>query len=172
MVADKNRLLPYIDTLSRRYDFAALVPTSAKRRQGTDVLAAAVAAQLSSTAKCFEHGGENDREFMFAELLREKIFHCLGDELPHRIGVVVHSKEKPHSDMLHVDADIYVEKESQKAIVIGGGGLMIKKIATWARKDMERLSGRRIFLESRVRVRLWRNDKSLLSAMRVGAGNI
>ena len=74
--------------------------------------------------------------------------------------------------MLHVDADIYVEKESQKAIVIGGGGLMIKKIATWARKDMERLSGRRIFLESRVRVRLWRNDKSLLSAMRVGAGNI
>ena len=54
MVADKNRLLPYIDTLSRRYDFAALVPTSAKRRQGTDVLAAAVAAQLSSTAKCFD----------------------------------------------------------------------------------------------------------------------
>ena len=172
MVADKNSLLPYIDTLSRRYDFAALVPISAKRQQGTDALAAAVAAQLSSTAECFEHGGENDREFMFAELFREKIFHCLGDELPYRIGVVVHSKEKPNSDLLHVDADIYVEKESQKAIVIGSGGLMLKKIATWSRKDMERLSGRRIFLESRVRVRLWRNDKSLLAAMRVGAGNI
>ena len=115
MVADKNRLLPYIDTLSRRYDFAALVPTSAKRRQAPTYWRRRWRRNYRQRRNALNMAERTTENLCLPNCCREKIFHCLGDELPHRIGVVVHSKEKPHSDMLHVDADIYVEKESQKS---------------------------------------------------------
>ncbi len=171
LLDNKNLLLPYLEELSKRYDFSALIPISAKRCYGTTELATAVSAELLKTAQCFEYDNEGDKEFMFAELLREKIFRLLGKELPYQIGVVVHSKQESN-DILYINADIYVEKESQKIIIIGSSGAMIKKISSWAREDMEIFCGQRIFLETRVRVRAWRNDKNLLTAMRVGSGNI
>ena len=110
-----------------------------------------------------------DRCFLCGELLREKLFRALGGELPYRVGVAAKRGSKKRN-VLHIRADIYAERDSQKAIILGRRGAMLQKLAAAARKDMEKLCGKKIFLETHVRVRPeWRRDPKLLADMRIGA---
>ena len=169
LVKDKRALLPFVDELRRRRDFAAVVPLCAKRGKGVDALVAEVAALLPKTAAAFtEDAAAEDRDFFLGELLREKLFRALGGELPYRVGVAATGHLE--SGVWRVRADIYAERDSQKAIIIGRGGATLKKLATAARLDMERFCGGGVFLDARVRVRpLWRSDPRLLAQMRIGA---
>ena len=167
LVKDRRTLLPFVDELRRRRDFAAIMPLCARRGQGVDDLADTVAAWLpESPALC--DWATDDRDFFLGELLREKIFRALGDELPYCTGVVATSGGA-RGGVLAVNAEIYVERDSQKGIIIGAGGAMLKKLAAAARRDMERAVGGKIFLSVRVLVRAaWRRDARILSRMRVG----
>ncbi len=177
LVRDKRTLLPFADELRRRRDFAAVVPLSAERGTGVSALADEIAALLppaesppptADSAVDFAADSAEDRDFLLGEILREKLFRALGGELPYRVGVAATSRQKP--GVLHVRADIYAERDSQKAIVLGGGGAMLKKLATAARRDMERFCGGKVFLDARVLVRPeWRRDLRLLAKMRIGA---
>ena len=168
LLKNKRRLLPLADELRRQRDFAAIVPLSAARGEGVSALADEVVAVLPKSPALFTDGATDDRDFLLGELLREKIFRALDDELPYCAGVVAHGENK--NGVCHVNADIYVERPSQKAIVIGAGGDMLKKITTAARRDMERACGGKVFLQTRVISRpAWRRDVGLLSRMRIGA---
>lgn len=172
LVKDRGSLLPFADELRRRRGFAAIVPLSAKTGEGLDALAGEVRALLPESPALFD-GGERaaaDRDFMLGELLREKLFRALGEELPYRVGVLARGGGEAGGRAERVNADVYVERASQKAIVLGAGGMLMRRAATAARRDMERMLGRKVHLEARVLVRpAWRRDASLLARMRVGA---
>ena len=168
LLKNKRDLLPVIDDLRRCRDFAAIVPLSARQSTGVAELADEIVANLPASPALFTDGDLQDRDFLLGELLREKIFRMLDDELPYCAGVEAFSVNK--NGVLHVSADIYVERDSQKAIVIGDGGAMLKKLSTAARRDMERACGGKVFLRARVVARAgWRQNARLLSRMRIGA---
>ena len=176
LLEDKKVLLPFIDALRGQRDFAAIVPMCALRRRGVETLATEIAELLPPSPALFAAGGvaaAEDRNFLLGEFLREKMFLVLGDELPYSIGVVARQESETadhNSAMARVSATIYVERDSQKAIVIGKNGGMLKKLGSAARRDMERILGRRVFLDARVVVRAsWRRDGKLLTQMRIGA---
>lgn len=168
LVKNKKTLLPFVDELRARRNFSAVVPLCALRGDGVEVLADEVANMLPSSPALFASDDCEDRDFLLAELLREKLFRFLRGELPYRVGVLAVSEKE--SQVLHVRAEIYVERDTQKAIVIGGGGETLKTISSAARRDMERLSGGKVFVRARVLVRpAWRQDAKLLAKMRIGA---
>lgn len=171
LIKDRRTLLPFVDKLRRRHNFAAIMPLCARRGRGVDELADEVIARLPESSALFEREGGQDRDFFLGELLREKIFRTLGDELPYCIGVVAKSGNERGS-VLPVAAEIYVERDSQKGIVIGAEGAMLKKLTVAARRDMQRALARKVFLSARVLVRpAWQRDLRLLSLMRVGVPN-
>ena len=102
--------------------------------------------------------------FICAEIVREKILHLTSEEVPYAVAVTVASfKEDPERNLIHIQADIHVERQSQKAILIGKGGAMLRQIGQQARLDMENLLGTRVFLELWVRVQeKWRKDPRAL----------
>lgn len=111
-------------------------------------------------------------EVMIAEFIREKALHLTFDEVPHAVGVVVSdiTWDDP-ADLVRIWAELFVERESQKGILIGSGGEMIKRIGTEAREDLERLLGRRVFLDLRVKVKKdWRRDASQIRRFGYGEG--
>ena len=166
-IADKNALLPMLAALSERAAFAEIVPISAKTGYGVAALMQVCAAQLPQLPRGKPILAEMpEREFFFAELLREKIYHALGDELPYSIGVVADVEET--GKILKVAAEIYVERDTQKRILIGHAGATLKRIATTARQAMEKASGRKIYLTSHVRVADWSRDAALLRRMKIG----
>ena len=168
LVKNKRALLPVAETLSKQRDFVFIAPLSAKNGEGVERLADEITALLPESPALFCGGAAEDQDFFFGELLREKIFRALDDELPYRIGVVARREEG--GGALRIAAEIYVERDSQKAVVIGGGGAMLKKLASAARRDMERAARQKIFLSARVVVRpQWRRDARLLAQMRIGA---
>ncbi len=169
LVKNKRALLPVADKLRQARDFAFIMPLCASSGEGVLRLADQIAALLPESPALFDGEDAECRDFFFAELLREKIFRALGDELPYRIGVIAKC-ESGDGKILRVAAEIYAERDSQKAVVIGAGGAMLKKLAAAARRDMERAAGRKIFLSVRVIVRpQWRRDARLLAQMRIGA---
>ena len=170
LVKNKRALLPAADKLRRLRDFAFIMPLSAKSGEGVERLAEELAALLPESPALFCGGSAaEDQDFFFGELLREKMFRALDDELPYRVGVVAR-RQAGGGNVLRVSAEIYTERDSQKAVIIGGGGAMLKKMASAARRDMERAAGRKIFLSARVIVRpQWRRDPRLLAQMRIGA---
>ncbi|MBE8158291.1 MAG: GTPase Era [Betaproteobacteria bacterium] len=169
LVKNKRELLPAADRLSRLRDFAFIMPLSAKSGEGVEQLADEMLARLPESPALFSGGAAADQDFFFGELLREKLFRALNDELPYRIGVVAR-RQKNGGGALRVSAEIYVERDSQKAVVIGSGGAALKQLASAARRDMERAARQKIFLTVRVIVRpQWRRDVQLLARMRIGA---
>ena len=171
IVADKNEFLPAIADMAARRDFAAIIPLSAKTGGGIAALRREVGSLLPAGGAMFASTAyeENaaDRDFFFAELMREKLFRHLGDELPYSVGVVVDSVVA-EDVLLKVEMYIYTDKESQKRMIIGKGGGMLKKLGRAARLDMERCAGKKIFLSVRVKTANWRIDKKLLQKMRIG----
>lgn len=164
---DRSALLPLIDDVRGRHDFHAIVPISALRGEGLDALWTEVSGLLPEGRHLFAPGDVTDRptEFFLAEIVREKIVRRLGAEVPHRTTVAVERfAPKPH--LAEVDAVVYVERASQKGIVIGRGGSRLKSIGQDARADIETLLNTRVMLRLWVKVRRgWTDDRRALSTL-------
>ena len=160
----KLRLLPLIDEYSRMHGFADIVPVSAKTGDGVDHLLDLALARMPEGPAYFSEDVVTDQPMrvLAAEIIREKLLQKTRDELPFAIAVGIDSF-KEEGRMARISATIYVEKDSQKAIVIGKHGQILKDVGTYARIDMENLFGMKVFLELWVKVKeSWRQDERML----------
>jgi GTP-binding protein Era len=167
LLKDKSPLLPFIGQMSAEHRFAEVFPVSAEKGQQVEALAAALRAFLPEGPLLYGEDELTDRSerFLAAELLREKLFRLLGDEIPYATSVEV-EKFELEGELRRIAASIIVDKPGQKAIVIGRQGEKLKEVATSARKDMERLFGGKVFLEVWVRVRSgWADDERALKSL-------
>ena len=169
-VADKSLLLPFIERLAAGRKFAAVVPISATAGVQVEDLLDAVLPLLPAGPALFapdEITTVNER-VLAAELLREKLFRLLGDELPYGAAVEI-EQFKVERGLRRINAAILVAKDGHKAMVIGKGGGKLKAIGTAARRDMERLFGGKVFLELWVKVRSgWADDEAALRRLGYG----
>ncbi len=160
-------ILPVIDRLARLDVFADILPISALKGEGIEAFREVVFARLPQQAHLFPPDQLTDRNerFLVGEIVREKLVRRLGDELPHRTTVVIESfRTKP--ELTEIRADIVVERDGQKRIVIGRRGAMLKSIGTDARLDIERLLGHKVMLNLWVKVRAgWTDDRAGLDRM-------
>jgi GTP-binding protein Era len=159
----KSQLLPLMAGLGNRLNFKAVVPISARTGEGVEVLLKAVLDQLKEGPPLFPTDEFTDKSerFLVSELIREAIIHCCGQEVPYATAVLVRSWEDETSTgaKLRIAADVMLEREGQKAIVIGKQGSMLKKIGSEARKEIEALLDLPVYLELFVKVRKgWRED--------------
>ncbi len=154
LLADKGALLPRLAEVAALYPFAALVPISAERGTQLPDLEREIVAHLPLSPPLYPADDLTDRDerFLAAELVREKIFRLLGDEVPYATTVGIESFTI-EGGLRRIHATVYVDKTSQRAILIGEGGSRMKAIATQARHDMETLFGGKVFLEVFVRVK-------------------
>ena len=154
--------------------FDATVAVSALEGQGLDELLAVLAGLLPEGPRYFPRDMTTDQPLsvMIAEFIREKVLLHTREEVPHAIGVAVEDvTHEDGSDTTVVTAVVYVERESQKGIVVGRGGGMIKRIGTEARRDLERMLGERVFLDLRVKVKKdWRRDAAQIRRFGYGEG--
>jgi GTP-binding protein Era len=164
---DKNSMLPFIQEMAKEYNFAAIVPVSAKQGTQMDVLLDAIRAHLPEGAPMFGEDEVTDRSerFLASEIIREKIFRLLGEEVPYSDSVMI-EKFEMDGTMRRIHAAILVDKANQKAIIIGKGGEKLKEISTQARKDMEKLFDGKVFLETWVKVKGgWADDERALKSL-------
>jgi len=157
-------LIPFLERLSSTRDFAAIVPVSAKTGKNIPALLEALREALPEGPAAYPPDQLTDRDerFFAGELLREKLFQEMGEELPYRCEVLIDSF-KQEGRLRRIEATILVERDSQKAIVVGAGGARLKKMASAARKDMERLFGGKVYLGTWVKVRkAWTDDARVL----------
>jgi len=164
LVKNRALLIPFLDRLAKTRDFAAIVPLSAKTGKNIAALLAALRDALPEGPDAYPADQLTDRDerFFAAELLREKLFEALGEDMPYRCEVVIDSF-KEEGRLRRIEATILVERDSQKPIVLGAGGERLKRMATAARKDMEKLFGGKVYLGTWVKVRkAWTDDARVL----------
>jgi GTPase len=165
----KAKLLPLIDQAQRWHDFVAIVPVSANTGDGLDRLERVLLEQLPEGEPGFPEDYLTDQpeRAMVAEMVREKVLQHTRHELPFSTAVVVDEFDEEERDrLLRLYCTIFVETESQKPIVIGRGGEMIKQIGTDARRDLEAFFGTKVFLDLRVKVNPdWRNNDRVLDGI-------
>ena len=165
----ESELIPYLDRLSKTRAFEAVVPVSAKTGRNLPALLRALREALPEAAAVYpvDQLTDRDERFFAAELLREKLFEEMGEELPYRCEVLIESFREEEGrrgpSLRRIEAVILVERDSQKAIVIGAGGERLKRMASAARKDMEKLFGGKVYLGTWVKVRKsWTDDARVL----------
>jgi GTP-binding protein Era len=173
----KEELLPLIAHWSSLHDFAEVVPISARKKEGLELLLDKVVGVLKEGQRYFPKHQLTDQpeRFLVAELIREKILMLTGEEVPYATAVVIEKFEEPASmkklkdgrlPVTKIAAAIYCERVGQKAILIGKQGEMLKKIGTAARKDIEGLLGTRVFLELFVKVQEeWRSSRGFVEEL-------
>jgi len=164
---DKTDLLPLIDASRRRFEFAAIVPVSALKGDNVDALYAEIRSHLPVAPKCFpdEQVTDKSTRFIVSELVREQLFRQLGEELPYVTAVKIEHYEE-EAARIRVHADIWVERDSHKGILIGRGGKRLKSIGSNARREIEKFVDKKIHLELWVRVRKgWRDDSAALEGL-------
>ena len=164
---DKAVLLPLIEQYKAAFEFAEYVPVSAVRKIGLDVLQSAILKYLPEGPAYFpeDHVTDQPERFLAAELIREKVLLATRQEVPHSVAVTVDRWEET-PEITRIYATVRVEREGQKAIVIGARAAMIKRIGTMARQEMERLFGVKIFLDLHVRVESgWRENRAFLNTL-------
>lgn len=164
---DKSVLLELIDRYRSLHEFDAYVPISALTGEGLDVLREEIVRRLPPGPAFFppDYVTDQPERFLAAELIREKVLNHSRQEVPHAVAVAIDQWEETDK-LISIHATIYVEREGQKAILIGKGGSMMKKIGTEARLEMEHLLGRKVFLQLFVKVRPhWRQDPRFLDAL-------
>jgi GTP-binding protein Era len=163
----KPRILPAIDRWRRLLDFAEIVPLSALKGDNVDVLAEQLLTHLPAGEPLYPEDFLTDQpeRFFVAEMVRERILHHTREEIPYSVGVVIDAfKEEP--ELVRIQASVLVERESQKAIVIGKGGSMLKTVGTEARQQIEAFLGAKVFLGLFVKVKEnWREDAAILEEM-------
>ena len=163
----KDRLLPLIDNYSKLYKFDEIIPISAARGEGLDVLLTKVVATLPEGKPYFPDDQLTDAptRFLVSEIIREKVLVAAGQEVPYATAVVIERYEEGKK-LTKISATIYCERDGQKAILIGKGGAMLKTIGTKARLDIERLTGTKVFLELFVKVVAgWRGSKHFVEGL-------
>lgn len=166
-LAEKNQLLPFISKLSAEHAFAEIIPVSAERGDNLDSFLETAARYLPQAEFIFDPDTLTDRSerFLAAEILREKLFRNLGEELPYGIAVEIEKFEE-EGELRRIHAAVIVDKEAHKAIVIGKGGVRLKRVVSDARKDMERLFDGKVWLETWVKVKSgWADDERALRSL-------
>jgi len=177
----KDHLLPLIDTLTKHFNFAQIIPVSARKRDGLDLLVKKIVAALPKGERYYPKDQYTDQpqRFMVAELIRESILVETGEEVPYAAAVVIERFEEPvpfvprkkgavpaRAPLTRIAAAIYCERDGQKAILIGKGGAKLKEIGTGARRKIESLLGTRVYLELHVIVEPnWRESKSFVESL-------
>lgn len=163
---DKPRLLKIIERYREMHDFVEFIPVSARTRAGLDTLQREIVKRLPEGPALFPEDYLTDQpeRFLAAEIIREKILRSARQEVPHAVTVAIESWEET-GQLTRITAIIYVEREGQKAILIGSHGAALKKVGTEARTELEQLLDRKIFLQTIVRVRKdWREDPEFVAA--------
>jgi GTP-binding protein Era len=170
-VEPKSRLLDLMKIAVDQWGFDEAIPVSAKTGSGCDLLVTRVLHHLPEGEPSFPDDFLTDQpqRVLAAEWVREKILHRMREEIPHAAAVVVDRWVERADGLVEIEATIFVERDSQKGIVIGKGGGVLKEVGTEARADIEALLERRVFLSLRVEVRPdWRNDPRVLSELGIG----
>ncbi|MFA5596299.1 MAG: GTPase Era [Pusillimonas sp.] len=157
---DKNAMFAYVSRLMEQFPYAAVVPVSAAKEVQLDNLLAEIASRLPEGEPMFEPDALTDRsvKFIASELIREKIFRLVGDELPYGCTVVIEQWEESDASV-RVAACVVIERETHRPILLGAGGMHMKRIATEARQDIEKLVDKSVFLEVYIKVRKGWSDK-------------
>ena len=170
-VDNKNKFLPFIEKISSMYPFDEIILVSAKTKDGLDDLVSIIKNNLPENNHIYDNNFkiENDQDsFMFSELIREKIIRKLGDELPHDTFVEIDLIEDKE-DIVEIHATIYVSRKSQKQIVIGSGGEVLKQIGKQSRLEIEKHLNKKVFLKTWVKVKKnWNTDSGFIQSLGVG----
>ena len=174
----KDVLLPLIETLTKQYNFAEVIPVSARKKDGLEILVRKIVDALPAGERYYPKDQYTDQpmRFMVAELIRERILVETGEEVPYASAVVIERFEEPSDEvprkknakppLTRIAAAIYCERDGQKAILIGKGGAKLKEIGTGARKQIESLLGTRVFLELHVIVEPnWRESRAFVESL-------
>jgi GTP-binding protein Era len=181
-LVQKDHLLPLIDSLTRQFNFAEIIPVSARKRDGLNILIRKIVAALPDGERFYPKDQYTDQpqRFMVAELIRESILIETGEEVPYASAVVIEQFEEPEPaapprkkgqaparlPLTRIAAAIYCERDGQKAILIGKGGSKLKEIGTGARRQIESLLGTRVYLELRVIVEPgWRESRTFIESL-------
>jgi GTP-binding protein Era len=167
-LADKSQLLPLMEWYGQEYDWRAVVPLSARTGDMVERLVGEIIAQLPEGEPLFGEDELTDQSMrsLVAEIVREKILQTTGEEIPYVTAVVTERFDEEREDFTRINCIIYVERASQKAIIIGRAGERIKEVGTQARRDIEHLLGHRAHLELFVKVQEdWRNSERALNEM-------
>lgn len=167
-VKPRDKLLPFLQKLGEDHEFAEIIPVSALQQDNLDRLTGLLIDRLPAGPPLYPAEMLTDRgiRFQAAEALREKLMHTLRQEIPYGLAVEINELEEDEDGLLRVDAIIWVDRESHKGIVVGKGGSVLKRVGREARLDLEERLGRRLHLESRVRVkRNWFDDARALRQM-------
>ena len=165
-VKDKAALMPFAQNVASKFNFAAIVPVSAKLRFQLDALQNEIKRYLPENEAVFGPDDITDRseKFLASEIVREKLFRLVGDELPYTSTVMIEKFEQ-EGDLRRIFAVILVERDTQKSMVIGNKGARLKEVSTQARLDMEKLFGGPVYLEIWVKVRSgWADNEAGLRA--------
>ena len=166
-IADKKTLLPFMQELSARREFAGIIPVSAKTGAQLPELEAAVLGHLRHSPPLYDEDQVTDRSqrFLAAELVREKLFRKLGEEIPYGLTVEI-EQFREQKGVLHIHALIWVEKASHKPIVIGAQGQLLKEVGREAREDMIKAFDQKVFLNLWVKVKEgWADDERALQSL-------
>ena len=161
-----NDLLEQIDDFKAQMDFAQIIPISATQGNNFETLMSELEKSMPSGPQYFPEDQITDHPeyFIVSELIREKILQLTRDEVPHSVAVVIDSMKRKPDEKVQIQATIIIERDSQKGIIIGKGGSMLKKIGTQARKDIEKLLGDKVYLELWVKVQKdWRDKQVYLT---------
>jgi len=164
---EKEALLPLIAFYNEKYAFAEIIPVSAKTGDGRKELLSLIYTHLPEGPAYYPEDMISDlpENMLVAELIREQALHHTTDEVPHSIAVNVTEMEEQHNGVLRITANIYVERDSQKGIIIGKKGAMLKLIGSKAREEIEKIFACKVFLELHVRAKKdWRNNVGLLDS--------
>ena len=170
-IEDKDKLLPLIDKLSSQYPFIEILLVSAKTNDGMGDLVETIKSYLPENHHMYDENFQintSEDKFMISELIREKIIRRLGDELPHDTFVKIDDINNK-TDIIEVYATIFVNRQSQKQIVIGAGGKILKNIGEQSRIDIEEYLNKKVFLKTWVKVKKnWNTDSNFIQSLGVG----
>jgi GTP-binding protein Era len=165
---DHRQLLPLIETYQRHFPFAEYVPVSALKEVNVEALRQAIIRYLPEGPRYFptDQCTDQPEKFLIAELVREQIFTQTEQEIPYQTAVMVEQMEDTDSGVLRVEATVYVERDSQKGIIIGKRGSRLKQIGQAARQEIERRLNARVYLALWVKVRKdWSENEQLIRDM-------
>lgn len=169
---NKNDLLPFMHNLSKNFNFTEIIPISALKKTNIKDIEKAITSRLPYGKHLYPKDQVSDvsERFLVSEILREKCINRVGDEIPYRLTVVIDRFEE-QKKITHIDSTLYVEKPSQKGIVIGQNGKRLKVIGTDARRELEVILDKKIMLKLWVKVRKeWTNDQEAMHDMGYNIG--
>jgi len=170
-IADKDALLPHLQQLGAMHNFTDIVPISASKGHGVDTIRKLCLESLPTSDFWFpeDHITDRSSRFMASEIIREKLIRFTGDELPYSTTVEIEQFKMDDKGIIHINALILVERDSQKKMVIGNKGERLKTIGQEARRDMENLFESKVFLETWVKVKSgWADDERALRSLGYG----